>query len=244
MAARGVMPFRAVLFDLDGTLYHQAPVRALMAAEIAAQAITPRTPVSTRRLTRALRAFRTVREELRARGRQSASLSTLQFEEPAHRIGEPPELIASLVNEWMFRRPVKYLHASRRRRVMALLGRLRADGVRLGMLSDYPADDKLRALGLADAFALVLCTTDPDINAFKPHPRGFLRACEHWGLAPAEVAYVGDRRDVDAAGALAAGMPCYLVNAAAAAHAPQERKEGCYGSRGFEDLERVCRPIA
>ena len=36
---------------------------------------------------------------------------------------------------------------------------------------------KLRALGLESRFAPVLCSTDPNIDALKPHPRGFLRAC-------------------------------------------------------------------
>ena len=50
-----------------------------------------------------------------------------------------------------------------------------------------------------------------EINAFKPHPHGFLHACERWGLQPEEVLFVGDREDVDARGARNAGMPCALV---------------------------------
>jgi putative hydrolase of the HAD superfamily len=49
------------------------------------------------------------------------------------------------------------------------------------------------------------------VNAFKPHPRGFLAACEGWGWSPHEVVYVGDRCEVDAMGAAAAGMPCVII---------------------------------
>jgi FMN phosphatase YigB (HAD superfamily) len=63
--------------------------------------------------------------------------------------------------------------------------------------------------------SLALCATDPDINAFKPHPKGFLHACARWGLPPAEVLYVGDRPEVDALGAVQAGMPCALLGAGA-----------------------------
>src|SRR5262249_61970389 len=53
----------AVLFDLDGTLYHQAPMRCRMAFELAARAVTR--PVSTARLCRTLSAYRTAQETLR-----------------------------------------------------------------------------------------------------------------------------------------------------------------------------------
>jgi putative hydrolase of the HAD superfamily len=55
-----------------------------------------------------------------------------------------------------------------------------------------------------------------DVNAFKPHPRGFLAAAERWGLAPDSILYVGDRPEVDAVGAAAAGMRCVVIGAPAA----------------------------
>jgi FMN phosphatase YigB (HAD superfamily) len=58
---------------------------------------------------------------------------------------------------------------------------------------------------------VILCATDPDVGALKPHPRGFERASARWRLDPAEVLFVGDRIDVDAAGAAAAGMPCVII---------------------------------
>ena len=92
-----------------------------------------------------------------------------------------------------------------------LLDALAARGMHAGVFSDYPARAKLEALGLEGRFDPVLCATDPEIDAFKPNPRGFLRACELWGLEPGEVLYVGDRADVDGEGARRAGMPCALV---------------------------------
>jgi FMN phosphatase YigB (HAD superfamily) len=89
---------------------------------------------------------------------------------------------------------------------------LRDRNLPIGMFSDYPAREKLQALGLAGTTNLTLCATDRDINAFKPHPQGFLRACAAWGLAPDEVLYIGDRLEVDAAGAASAGMPCAIVS--------------------------------
>jgi HAD superfamily hydrolase (TIGR01549 family) len=230
---------RAVVFDVDGTLYHQAPVRALMASELAAHAAVGGR--QARRLIRALRTFRLVREELRELGAPAASLADIQFERAAERIGESPIFIRQSVEEWMFRRPVKYVRCARRRPVASLLSRLRQQGVPLGVLSDYPAEAKLNGLGLSGVFSIVACTTDPAINAFKPHPRGFLHVCGLLGLNACDVAYVGDRADVDADGARAAGMPCYLVGRHAARH---DHKEGWDGIHRLEDLSRIGLSVA
>jgi len=45
----------------------------------------------------------------------------------------------------------------------------------------------------------------------KPSPRGFLRAAERWQIDPSEILVVGDRAEVDAQGAVAAGMPCVII---------------------------------
>jgi putative hydrolase of the HAD superfamily len=229
-------PIRAVLFDVDGTLYHQTPVRALMAAELALRIASDVRTGS--RIARVLRTFRRVREELRALGCPAAPLEELQFARAAERLGETPAFVRKTVEEWMFRRPVGYIRWSRRSAVASLVGRLRRRRVTLGVLSDYPADAKLHSLGLDNVFSIVACTSDSAINAFKPHPRGFLHACAVLGVAPAETAYVGDRADVDAAGAHAAGMRCYLVGRQVGRN--NNTKEGGDGCRRFQDLERIC----
>ena len=83
----------------------------------------------------------------------------------------------------------------------------------------------------------MLCSTDKEINAFKPHPRGYLRACEEWGLQPQEVLYVGDRPEVDAKGAKAAGMPCMMVGGLLA-HKPEKsnQTEKITSFRGLQQL--------
>jgi FMN phosphatase YigB (HAD superfamily) len=119
--------------------------------------------------------------------------------------------VAAIVDEWMIERPLKYLAGCRARGLVELLDFLRARRVRVGILSDYPAAKKLDALGIRHYFSLVLCGGDPDVAAFKPNPRGFLAASARWQLDPADILYVGDRADADAAGAAAANMPAVIV---------------------------------
>ena len=192
-ADRGALVIRAVLFDLDGTLYRQAPMRLLMAGELATVPWMRRHPRGVPRLWKQLRAFREAREALRALGRPAELLERLQYSVPAERSGMPPTEIEEAVAEWMFQRPLKYLRHVARPGLHELFERLDAQGLKIGVFSDYPVRDKLEALEVAARVSLMLEATAPEINAFKPHPQGFSRACGRWALDPHEVLYVGDR---------------------------------------------------
>jgi HAD superfamily hydrolase (TIGR01509 family) len=201
----------AVLFDLDGTLYRQAPLRAIMALELLALPLLF-SPLRAPRYWRALGAYRRAQEHLRSGPSEEAETpGRAQLIAAGRAANIPLPELESLVDEWMFRRPLKYLRLLRAPGLPPLLEWLTARGIRTGVLSDYPAAAKLTALQLGNQFSLVLSATDPDIGRLKPHPRGFLRACDRWRLHPREVLVVGDRPDVDAAGAAAAGMPCVII---------------------------------
>jgi HAD superfamily hydrolase (TIGR01549 family) len=201
----------AVLFDVDGTLYHQGPLRLCMALELAALPLRD-SPASARRTWGAVGAFRRVREELRDLGAAEAPLARLQFQRAADRLQMEVDEVEAAVSEWIFQRPLKYLRRCRRAGIQNLLSYLGSRGIPAGVFSDYPAREKLEALRLAEKISSIACATDAEINAFKPHPRGFIRSCERWGLEPSEVLYVGDRVEVDALGAANAGMPCAILS--------------------------------
>jgi FMN phosphatase YigB (HAD superfamily) len=203
---------QAILFDLDGTLYRQRPMQALMAAELLTLAL--RNPLAAPRRWRVLREYRKAQERLRGVNGQSSDTRHTppdQIGMTAASTGVPRTEVQSLVDEWMLDRPLKYLPLCRVRGLVPFLDFCDARQLRIGVLSDYPPAAKLRALRIDRRFSLMLCSTDPEIGVFKPHPRGFFVACNRWGLTPREVLVVGDRSDVDAAGAAAAGMPCVVI---------------------------------
>jgi FMN phosphatase YigB (HAD superfamily) len=202
---------RAVLFDVDGTLYHQPPLRLLMAGELGAGAWVRHAPWNVPRLWRMLSVFRRVREELRALGRPDEPLARLQYTLAAERAGVPVNDMEAAVEEWIYRRPLKYLPRVIRGGMAEVLSGLEARGLRVGAFSDYPVSEKLDAMGLRATVSLELDATADSVNAFKPHPRGLEVACERWGLSPGDVLYVGDRAEVDAKSAAALGMPCAIV---------------------------------
>ena len=199
---------RAVLFDLDGTLYRQAPLRALMALELVTLPLTA--PASALRRIRVLSAYRRAQEQLRDQG-ATEFVALAQVQRAACEVNVPASEVEAIVDEWMVRRPLKYLPRLRAPGLVTVLDLLDRAGAPAAVFSDYPPDAKLDALGLSHRFAFALSSSDPRIGAFKPNPRGFLRACERFKLSPREVLMVGDRSDTDAAGAAAAGMPCVII---------------------------------
>jgi HAD superfamily hydrolase (TIGR01549 family) len=208
-------PVEAVLLDVDGTLYYQDALRCLMALELSVLPLQTMSLKTSRLIWRSLRDFRRVREDLRRLGEAQDRLAELQFSETARRTGEQPAIVEAVAVEWMYRRPLKYLRFCRRHGVEAFFSFLEQKTIRVGVFSDYPVVDKLNALGLSERISPALSAIDPEINAFKPHPKGFLLACAGWGLPPEKVLYVGDRPDVDAIGAAQAGMPCAILSSRA-----------------------------
>jgi putative hydrolase of the HAD superfamily len=199
---------RAVLFDLDGTLYRQTTMRALMALELAALAV--RHPLQAPITWRVLAEFRRAQEALRGQD-TNHSAAIAQLELTARRTGLSRDQVEGLVAEWMIERPLKYLLYCRATGLEALIDFLSRRAIKIGVFSDYPPQLKLKALGVVDRFSLLVCSADPEVGRFKPHPRGFLVAAARWQIDPSEILVVGDRRDADGAGARAAGMPCVII---------------------------------
>jgi putative hydrolase of the HAD superfamily len=71
--------------------------------------------------------------------------------------------------------------------------------------SSLPVQDhKLRVLGVRHRFEALLCGAE--LGVCKPEAGAFLAACDALGLAPHEVAYVGDHPEIDGRGAAEAGL--------------------------------------
>ncbi|MEV3858272.1 HAD family hydrolase [Streptomyces sp. NPDC050095] len=82
-----------------------------------------------------------------------------------------------------------------------------ADGYRHAVLSNsslHNQDRKLRVLGVRDRFEAVLCAAE--LGVAKPDAAAFHAVCEQLALEPHEIAYVGDQPDTDARGATEAGL--------------------------------------
>jgi putative hydrolase of the HAD superfamily len=183
---------RAVSWDVDGTLYGLTDLRRALRFMALVRAVWP----STWRDLRALQAFTRAMNDVRLQG---GDLSGLRLELPRaeHAAIETRWLIPALAR------------IGPRSGAAELRARLAARGVRQVVLSDHPAREKLRALGLEGAFEQVF--EGEALGWLKPSPRLFQVVVEALGVAPDELLHVGDREDTDGAGARAAGCQSIVL---------------------------------
>ncbi len=200
---------RAVIVDVDGTLYRQGPLRrAMLWRLIRAHLGAPGAGIIT---VRALRAYRRAQEVLRGGGQDVPDLPAAQIRLACHASALSEGRVAACVARWMDSEPLVRVARYRRDGVADFLRGAKGRGLRLGVFSDYPPDQKLAALGLAGLFDVAVCAQDPEVGRFKPHPRGLEVTARSLGVDPGQAVYIGDRPDTDAVAARAAGMACAIL---------------------------------
>lgn len=192
--------------DVDGTMYRQGPVRrAMLWRLLRAHAASPLRGVSTMRM---LAAYRRAQEELR--GAQSA-MPSMQVRLACERTGQNEAAMTSCVQRWMEEEPLPLLARARYPYLLEFLAVARARGLRLAVLSDYDPTRKLKALNVSAFFDVVASAADPEIQAFKPDPRGLQVVLRKLGVPPQRAIYVGDRVGVDSRAAERASVLCAII---------------------------------
>jgi len=196
--------YDAWLIDLDGTLYDARWVKLAMACELA---VGGWAAVAT------LRRFRHAHEALRGQlAEDELGPFGMQLALTARELGVERALVKAHVTTWMIQRPGKWIRMFRRRSLFREIAAFRAAGGRTALVSDYPATQKLAALGHADLFDVVVASGEPGgPRRLKPAPDGLLAAAALLGVAASRCLVLGDRADVDQAAARAANMAFRLV---------------------------------
>jgi N-acetyl-D-muramate 6-phosphate phosphatase len=185
------LPYRTVLFDLDGTLADTAPdlyaAQALLSKE---QGLEPMP-------------FEAVRNHV---SHGSSALVRLAFPDADDaRFGQLRARFLEIYAENLF------LDTALFPGMETLLAWLESRGLNWGVVTNKPAfltDPLMRSLGL-DQRAVCVVSGDT-IDERKPHPAPMWHACELAGSRPAECLYVGDaERDIEAGHA--AGMATLIA---------------------------------
>ncbi len=193
---------RLVVFDVDGTLYRQSILRRRMLKLLIRDALTRRS-ISSIQIIREYRAQRERLAEEKTKG-----FEPILRRRVAEKIGVSDDAVAAVVTEWIERRPLMELARALYPDVRPLFDAIRASGRKIGILSDYPARDKLEALGLrADYF---IAAGDPEVQLMKPHPAGLQRLMLLAGEPPDATILIGDRPERDGEAARRAGVQVLL----------------------------------
>ena len=191
-----------VVFDMDGTLYRQAPLRRRMAASMAIDALASRS-LETIRVVSAYRRLREAVEEA-----DIADFGRALVAQTAAATGSLPGTVERIIQEWLEQRPLRHLAGCRYPHVPALFDGLRRAGLTVAVLSDYPAVEKMAALGLACDH--VVWAGDSDVGVLKPHPRGLEAVIRRAGAAAPATVMIGDRIDRDGAVARRVGAQALI----------------------------------
>ncbi|WP_031013919.1 HAD family hydrolase [Streptomyces sp. NRRL F-5727] len=199
------MSIRAVLWDVDDTIFDYAGAdRAGMRAHLAAEGLDGLHGT----VEAALRRWKEL-TELYWRLYEERPAGSWQ-DQRRHRVRaflDRPAMTDPEADAW-FGRYVAHYEAAWELFPDALpVLDLLAPAYRQAVLSNssiHAQEPKLRALGVRDHFEAVLCAAE--LGSAKPAAEAFHAACAALGLAPHEVAYVGDRPDIDALGAQEAGL--------------------------------------
>jgi HAD superfamily hydrolase (TIGR01509 family) len=195
---------KAVLFDLDDTLWPIAPV-ILEAEQILFAWLREHAPRVAQQFS--IETLRQARLELLARQPEfQLDLGALRragliaaFEQA----GEDASKVELAMTEFFAARNAVIPYDD------VLPGLLRLKGrVRIGSVTNGNAD--LQTIGLARHFDASVAA--PSFGVAKPDPRIFLEACNLLGVAPQEAVYVGDDLLLDVHGAQRAGLRAVWMN--------------------------------
>ena len=187
---------RLVAFDVDGTLYSQRPLRLRMGCDMVLHAVAKR----DLNAINVVSAYRRIRERL-------ATEEVLDFEpvliaETAKATSTSPECVHAIVSEWIETRPLRYLRSCLFSGVPQLFAGLQRAGKKIGVFSDYPATEKLAAMGLAVHHVV----TASEVGLLKPHARGLQSLMAAASSTAHDTLFIGDRADRDGVAGQRAGV--------------------------------------
>jgi putative hydrolase of the HAD superfamily len=192
--------FDAVAFDLDGTLYpnYQLNIRILPFV------------LKEHRLLMAMRSARNLLHHLGEAEPSGEDFYAAQARIIAADLGEEAGAVQARIERLIYRgwEPL-FTRIRTFRYVKETLDALRDGGLKLGVLSDFPPEQKLLNLGLGGYWEAVLCSEVT--GRLKPDPLPFISLAEALGTDADRILYVGNSVSYDIVGAKRAGMKAALV---------------------------------
>lgn len=214
---KNISEYKAVILDVDGTLYSQPRLRLYMAASLALYYLCH--PFRVKELI-ILNKYRSVRENwLRLQAEESdllpmppstevASIEVAQYQYVAKLLNVSPEQVKNVVLHWIHAKPLTLLPKCKDTGLAGLIERLHERSAIIAVYSDYPAKDKLKSLDIQADFTF--CSSDADINCMKPQPRAMNVILKKLNVSCADALMIGDRFSKDGMAAKNIGMD-YII---------------------------------
>jgi putative hydrolase of the HAD superfamily len=185
------MRFTAVGFDVDGTLYSNA---LMYLASVPFFLSRPRLMLAFRRVRRAIRGVSPI-----------ADFHEVQARMLAAELGIDADRARGIIDRRIYRGSERVLSAVPRfPHVRETVAALRAAGMRVGLLTDFPLGGKLDRLGLEGLWDVKI--EAEKVGYLKPRREPFEALLAGLDAEPGETLYVGNNYHYDVLGARAVGM--------------------------------------
>lgn len=195
---------RAVAFDIDGTIYptHRFYLKVW--------------PYYLKNLKFFIN-FGKVRKELHRRAASLTRLDSSQEKDPAksfyneqsqllaEKMHVSPEEAGRMIEDICYKGLVKYYTSVEPYAdALKVIYEIKASGLKVAILSDFPPEQKDDVWGMTKICDLVLGTES--CGVLKPSTVPYLRLAQELGLEPWQILYVGNSKTFDVGGSKKAGM--------------------------------------
>lgn len=183
---------KAVAFDIDGTLYRTWKFNIRM-------------PVHFISHIYFFLQYGLVRSEMRKIGARSENLVRLQAEMMGKRLHCSPEEAQILLDKIVYKGlEKKFQNLKPCKGAVEFIKKLKANGYKIGILSDFPPEQKGDIWGIKSLCDVVLGSEAA--GALKPSAIPFTKLADEFKLKPEQVLYVGNNLKYDVLGSKNAGM--------------------------------------
>lgn len=212
MQKASIYDYRAVIFDLDGTLYYQKPFRIRMLFFLAEYAVRHPSRIPDLFLVKRYREIREnwTKYEQSITFPAETDMEHRQYQYVAKEKHVTPEYVEEVIRFFIMEAPLKLLPAYKDDMLSDFIYRLRQKKIKVIVYSDYPTDAKLNALSVqADAG---FTSADAEIGCMKPDPKGLKVILEALALSPKDAVMIGDRYEKDGLAAAGNQMDYIIVS--------------------------------
>ncbi|HCU58790.1 MAG TPA: hypothetical protein DIC64_02280 [Alphaproteobacteria bacterium] len=185
---------KAVIVDLDGTLYYQRPVQICMAVEMLAYYILHFWRINE------LKQILVYRHQ--HNNEENFDLHTFCIKQRTNN-----KTINKLIQKWLFLKPLKWIKLFKDKNLISYLEEIQKI-IPVIVYSDYETHQKLEALNFKPDFEFFFDAKN--IRFLKPNPQGLSYITERLKLTPKEIFVIGDRQNKDGLAASTFGAE-YLI---------------------------------
>ena len=200
---KSLIDYKVWIFDLDGTLYYQLPVRIEMALRLILYYMFRPFKICELLMLRQYR-------KLREKPTNADNFHQLQIAEMSSRYKMSTDEVSKIIDYWLIKRPLPVIRRWQREKVLSTIKFYQSQGIKIIVYSDYPVADKLQALNLQADYKFY--SNDNLIKCMKPNPQGLLNIIKHLKLNLQDILYVGDRDDKDGKCAKQVGVDYLDIN--------------------------------